>query len=44
MNSFRLKFWNRAILVSFQMQTVGWNLFQMNFHSRSLSEFIRRIS
>jgi len=39
-NSLRFQFQNRAFLISLQMQTFSWNLFQMNFHSRNLSEFI----
>ena len=39
-NSLRLQFRNRAFLIPLEMQTFSWNLFQMNFHSRNLSEFI----
>jgi len=39
-NSFLLQFRNRAVLIPFEMQTFRWNLFQVNFHSRNLSEFI----
>ena len=39
-NSLRLQFQNRTFLIPLEMQTFRWNLFQMNFHSRNLSEFI----
>ena len=39
-NSLRLQFQNRTFLIPLEMQTSSWNLFQMNFHSRNLSEFI----
>jgi hypothetical protein len=31
-DALRLQFGNRAILIALQMQTFGWNLFQMNLH------------
>lgn len=42
-NSVRGKFRNWAILFALQMQSFRWNLFEMNFHSRKLSEFIARV-
>ena len=39
-NSLRLQFQNRTFFISLEMQTFPWNLFQMNFHSRKLSQFI----
>src|SRR6266480_7062503 len=39
-NSLCFHFLNWAILLPFQMQTLGWNLFQMNFHWGNLLKFI----
>ena len=39
-NSLSSQFRNRTFFVPFEMQAFGWNLFQMNFHSRNLSEFM----
>jgi len=39
-NSLSFEFRNRTFFVPFEMQPFGWNLFQMNFHSRNLSEFM----
>lgn len=38
-NAFRFEIWNQAIVFTLQMQPFGRNLFEMNLHSRIVSEF-----